>query len=319
MTRALNRISPAALAGCRRPPAVSLMPVSQSLYIASPEGLSGKSSVALGLVNLLTSGAGRVGVFRPVTQFEAADADPVVELLLAQPAVEQDYATAVGVTYRELHADYEGSMSRIVDRFGELAGLYDVVVVVGSDYTDVSTGNEWAANAQIAANLGSPVVLVVHGRGRSPEAIAETVDLARAELSAEHAQTVAVIANRVDVEDVPRVRELLQRTGLPSGAVPEVPLLVAPTVADLQLAADAALVRGNPELAATGVARASGRGDVPAQRAHPAARGLHGDRARGPLRRAAWADPRAPVRHLPAPVVDRADRRLHARRVGAPS
>jgi phosphate acetyltransferase len=221
--------------------------VSQSVYIASPEGMSGKSSVALGLVSVLTRGAGRVGIFRPVTEFSGSAVDPVVELLLAQPAVEQDYPSAIGVTYDEMHADDDAAMTRIVDRYGDLAGRYDVVVVVGSDYTDVSTGNEWADNARIAAHLASPVVLVVHGRGRSPADIAGAIDHARHDLARQHAHTVAVIANRVDPDDVDRVRELLERTGLPCGAIPEVPLLVAPTVADLQRAVGAELVRGNPE------------------------------------------------------------------------
>jgi phosphate acetyltransferase len=43
------------------------------------------------------------------------------------------------------------------------------------------------------------------------------------------------------------VRVLLTQTGLPAGAIPEIPLLVAPTVADLQQACGAQLVRGNRE------------------------------------------------------------------------
>ena len=138
--------------------------MSRSVYIASPEGLSGKSSVALGLVDLLCRQVGRVGVYRPVIDSVGA-LDPVIELLVAHPGVEQSYDDAVGVTYHDLHADPEGALSRIVDKFGVLSAKYDAVVVVGSDYTDVTTGNEWATNAQIAANIGSPVVLVVQRPG----------------------------------------------------------------------------------------------------------------------------------------------------------
>src|SRR6478609_1436040 len=153
--------------------------MSRSVYIASPEGLSGKSSVALGLVDLLSQRVGRVGVYRPVID-SVAPTDPVIELLVAHPGVSQSYDDAVGVNYQQLHADPEGALSRIVDRFGILSAQFDAVVVVGSDYTDVTTGNEWAMNAQIAANIGSPVVLVVHGRGRDPETIASTFELALA-------------------------------------------------------------------------------------------------------------------------------------------
>ncbi|HEY5879716.1 MAG TPA: phosphate acetyltransferase [Nakamurella sp.] len=223
--------------------------MSRSLYIASPEGLSGKSAVALGLVDLLSRRVGRVGVFRPILNAEP-HRDSVVELLIAQPGVWQQYKEAIGVTYAEWHADQDSALSRIVDRFGELSAQFDAVVVVGSDYTDVTTGNEWASNAQIAANLGSPVVLVVHGRDRTPAVIAATVELARSELVAWHAHPVAAVANRVDPDAIDEVRELLSRTGLVAGAIPNIPLLGAPRVADLREACGATLWRGDPALLA---------------------------------------------------------------------
>ena len=168
-------------------------------------------------------------------------------LLVGHTGVSQSYEDALGVTYAQQHADPVGSLSRIVDRFGVISSKYDAVVVVGSDYTDVTTGNEWAANAQIAANIGSPVVLVVHGRGRDPQTIASTMQLAIAELAAWHAHPVAAIANRVEPSDLDRVTALLDTTGLAVAAIPEIPMLIAPTVADLQQACRAQLVRGNPE------------------------------------------------------------------------
>ena len=221
--------------------------MSRSVFIASSDGVSGKSAVALGLVDLLGRRAGRVGVFRPVLS-SADQLDPIVRLLVGHPGVIQSYDDACGVTYEERHADPAGSLSRIVDRFGEVSAKFDAVVVVGSDYTDFTTGNEWAANAEIAANLGSPVVLVVNGLQRDPEEIVSTVELARAELVAQHAHLIAAIANRVDPDRCGEISVLLSRTGLAVGAMPETPVLSAPMVADLQKACGAELVRGNPEL-----------------------------------------------------------------------
>jgi len=220
--------------------------MSRSVFVVSPEGMSGKSSVAYCLLDLLSHRVGRVGVFRPVTRSLEA-ADPVVDLLLSHPAVDQLYDSTIGVSYHALHADFDAAMSRIVDTYGGLSARYEALVVVGSDYTDVMTGDEWFSNATIAANLGSPVVLVVHGRGRTPELIASTVDLAWSELIDKHAQPVAVVANRVEPDDVATVGALLAQTGLPTGAIPEIPVLFAPTVADLQQACGARLVRGNRE------------------------------------------------------------------------
>ena len=41
--------------------------MSRSVYVASPEGLTGKSAVALGLLDALIREVGSVGVFRPLT------------------------------------------------------------------------------------------------------------------------------------------------------------------------------------------------------------------------------------------------------------
>ena len=220
--------------------------MSRSVYLASPEGSSGKSTVALGLVHLLSSEVGRVGIFRPVTE-SSERTDLVVELLVAQTAVDQSYEEAIGVSYAVMHADPEAALAEIVRRFHDMVSRFDVLLVLGSDYTDVSTPSELAFNAKVAANLGLPVVLVVHGRGRTPEQIRMAADFALTELVAAHALPVAIIANRVEPEDLDAVRKALaSHSMLPVAAIPEVPLLVAPTVQALLEACDGRLVRGNP-------------------------------------------------------------------------
>jgi len=56
-------------------------PTATSIYIASPEGETGKSTIALGLLRRLSALVPKVGVFRPITRRE--DRDYILELLLA--------------------------------------------------------------------------------------------------------------------------------------------------------------------------------------------------------------------------------------------
>jgi phosphate acetyltransferase len=217
------------------------------VYIASPEGLTGKSAVALGLLDALTREVGSVGVFRPLanTSSGAPGGDVIVDLLISQPGIDQTYEEALGVTYEATRENADEALQVIVERFGQLVDRFDVILVLGSDYTDVSTGTELSFNAKIAANLGSPVVLVVHGRDRTPELIRAAADGAIAELRANHAQTVAVIANRVDEGAQQSVRAAL--ADLPDvmvAAVPESRILSAPTFRSLAEAAEAKLVLG---------------------------------------------------------------------------
>jgi phosphate acetyltransferase len=222
--------------------------VSRSVYVASPEGLTGKSAVALGLLDALTREVGSVGVFRPLTTAGSTsdDIDLIVDLLVNQPGISQSYDEAIGVTYEAAREDADEALHVIVERFGQLTDRFEVIMVVGSDYTDVASGTELSFNAKIAANLGSPVVLVVHGRGRSPEQIRAAADSAIAELRANHAQTVAVIANRVDHEAADAVRTTLaDLEGMVTAAIRERPLLSAPTFRALVEAAGGELVLGS--------------------------------------------------------------------------
>ncbi len=221
--------------------------MSRSVYIASSEGFTGKSAVALGLLDALTREVDSVGIFRPLTTSSGSDdVDLIVDLLVNQPGISQTYEEAIGVTYDAAREDADEALHVIVERFGQLSDRFDVILVVGSDYTDVATGTELSFNAKIAANLGSPVVLVVHGRERTPEQILAAAESAIAELRANHVHTVAVIANRVDHDAAEAIRSMLK--GLPdvvTAAIPESPLLSAPTFRALAEAAEAQLVLGS--------------------------------------------------------------------------
>jgi phosphate acetyltransferase len=217
--------------------------MTRSVYIASPEGLTGKSAIAIGLLDALTREVGSVGVFRPLVHGHGVDM--LGDMLVNQPGITQSYDDAIGVTYDAARENPDEAMHVIVEKFGRLTERYDVVLVLGSDYTDISTGTELTVNARIAANLGSPVVLVVHGRERTPEEVRATAEVAAAELRLHHAHTVAVIANRTAADQVDATRAAL--TSLPDvvvAALPETPVLSAPTVRAQAEAVDAPLVLG---------------------------------------------------------------------------
>ncbi|MFQ6227306.1 phosphate acetyltransferase [Nocardia sp. NPDC002869] len=218
-----------------------------SVYIASPEGDTGKSTVALGVLQMLCATTARVGVFRPITR-SATEPDYILELLLEHSTADIEYQQAVGVGYEQVHADPDAAISEIVMRYHQVAAVCDAVVIVGSDYTDVASPSELRFNARIAVNLGAPVLLVVRGAGRSVEEVEQLVELCTAELKSEHAQLVAVVANRCAPGELERVREALAPFGVPSWSLPEVPLLISPTMAELCEALDGEMYSGDPEL-----------------------------------------------------------------------
>ncbi|KGM10214.1 phosphate acetyltransferase [Cellulomonas bogoriensis] len=220
--------------------------MARSIYITSAEGDTGKSTVALGVLDLLTRSVQKVGIFRPVAR-STDRSDYVLELLLAHEGVDLGYDECVGVTYEEVHADPEAALARIVSRYHEVERQCDVVVIVGTDYTDVAGPTELAYNARIAVNLGAPVLLVVRGAERTAAEVRQVVDVCVGELRTHHAQVVGVVANRCTPERLVQVHRALGQ-GLPSWAIPEDQLLSAPTVGALMEAVGGQLAAGDEEL-----------------------------------------------------------------------
>ncbi|WP_020109907.1 phosphate acetyltransferase [Nocardia sp. 348MFTsu5.1] len=223
--------------------------VSNSIYLASPEGDTGKSTVALGLLHLLAASGGRVGVFRPISRTNSGQRDYILELLIEHDSSDLNYDDCIGVTYDQVHADPDAALSEIVSRFHAVEERCDAVLVVGSDHTDIANPSELTFNARIAANLQTPMLLVLKAADRTEAEVVSLAELSLAELSANHAKAVALIANRCDPDRLAEVKAALeQATGLPSWSLPADPLLVAPTVAELMAALDGEIYSGDPEL-----------------------------------------------------------------------
>ncbi len=255
--------------------------MAHSIYICSAEGNTGKSTVALGTLDTLTHRATRVGVFRPIAR-STAERDYVLELLIAHEGVVPiDYDEAIGVAYEEVHVDPDAALATIVRRFKAIEGRCDVVVIIGSDYTDVGSPTELAYNARIAANLGAPVLLVLggrvgegQGRGRSEhlgdteartaDELAQLTELAVEELEREHASLLGIVVNRADPERLPEIvgavrhasrsghgRPVAATSGEASAAVwaiPEDQFLVAPSMRSIMHAVDGELYAGDADL-----------------------------------------------------------------------
>lgn len=228
-------------------PEATRTPVS-AFYVASPEGDTGKSTIALGILHRLAATVAKVGVFRPITRGDGAPLDYILELLLDQTTAGLTYEDCVGVTYHQLHEDPDAALAEIVDRFHAVADRCDAVLVVGSDYTDVAAPSELSVNARIAANLGAPVVLAVKAKGRTAEQVAQVVELCVDEIAGQHAHTAAVVANRCDPAQLTEVGRALKEIHPQSYVLPEEPLLVAPSVAELQTAVEGAVVQGDTAL-----------------------------------------------------------------------
>ncbi|RKS93329.1 phosphate acetyltransferase [Microbacterium sp. AG790] len=245
--------------------------MAQSIYITSTEGLSGKSTIVLGVLDALTRSTPRVGVFRAIAR-SIDERDYVLEMLLDHIGVDLDYEEAVGVTYDDVRRDPDAALSRIVERFKAVEAKCDAVVVVGSDFTDVGSTSELGYNARIAANLGAPVLVVLNGRAdqgdrlgvsvpRTPQQLAQVTELALTDITHQRAELFAVITNRADPAHLDEINAAIGDVvrGVPAvdgnreaevavWSIPEDVFLVAPAVRDIMLALGGTLLRGDEAL-----------------------------------------------------------------------
>src|SRR4051794_75340 len=213
------------------------------VFVTGSEPASGKSAVALGVQQLLARRIGRLGVFRPVVAH--AEHDPILDLLRPNGAEFVPYAASYGVGYAEVRADEERALEEIVARYRALAAQCDGVLAVGTDFANLGTTGELGFNARIALNLGLPALCVVNGHERSAQETCEAIAGALQRLRGAGCEVVAVVANRVPDSALDSVKV---DGGVPIYAVPEVDLLMAPTVGQIAAACDAQMIAGDPEL-----------------------------------------------------------------------
>ncbi|MDR0849337.1 MAG: phosphate acetyltransferase [Propionibacteriaceae bacterium] len=185
--------------------------MAKSVYIVAPDSLLGKSAIAFGALEALRGAFPRVGVFRPIISTNSVD--QILESLLPAATADQEYDQAYGVTYARVREDRDGAITDIIGRYQQVAAACDVVVIVGSDYSDVINPIEFSLNAEIAANLNTPALLVLEGN-ESPDDLRYAADFCLAELRKRHAAPMGVIGVNIDPEDAVNYRKALDCHGI---------------------------------------------------------------------------------------------------------
>ncbi|MDR1513360.1 MAG: phosphate acetyltransferase [Propionibacteriaceae bacterium] len=220
--------------------------MTKSVYLLSPEGLVGKSAVALGVIDAVARHVASIGVFRPIIRTDGRDI--VLESLVQLPMIQQTYEEAVGVPYSAIQDDPEAAMSEIIARYEAIREKHDSVVIVGSDYVGDLGTSEFAYNVSVAQNLNALVLLVMSGAGRTPEGLRHQADAALDEIAHAHVAGLGFVATRLAEPELDQYRAALESIDLPIVvALPENLSLTSPTVRQQFAAAEARVLSGDPD------------------------------------------------------------------------
>ncbi|MCR8556314.1 phosphate acetyltransferase [Mucilaginibacter sp. BJC16-A38] len=216
--------------------------MTKTIFIASAEPYSGKSIIALGLVDMLLGKAQKIGFFKPVIKNDPKDGEDIhirtiIDHFQLPLKFEDTYAYTRQEVLQHLEDQSQGEMiDTIISRFKKLEENYDFTVLEGSDFLGQGTAFELETNMMIAKNLNAPALLVVSGERKT------TAEIIRDSLNFLHTfeereiQVLGIIANRVLPEQAEDVRELL-KVQLPveiiSAVIPADKALQNPTMGDI--------------------------------------------------------------------------------------
>ncbi|TLQ43655.1 phosphate acetyltransferase [Streptomyces marianii] len=222
--------------------------MTRSVYVTGIDRGDGRQVVDLGVMELLTRQVDRVGVFRPLVH---DGPDRMFDLLRVRYRLSQDPATVYGMDYSEAAAlqaekGTDELVSRLVDRFHEVARDYEVVLVLGTDFRATQLPDELALNARLANEFGASVIPVVGGKGQTAESVRAEARNAHRAYEVLGCDVLAVIVNRVAAEDRDVIAERLSaRLPVPCYVLPDEPALAAPTVAQVSQALGATVLLGD--------------------------------------------------------------------------
>jgi phosphate acetyltransferase len=231
--------------------------MTKSIFIATTEPYSGKSVVALGLVNMLLGKTKRIGYFKPiinVDQREGRDAhiQTAIAYFNLNISYEDSYAYTVAEALREMEGESRGSMmNSIITKYKKIEEEYDFTVVEGSDFLGEGTAFEFDLNLSVAKNLGAPVIVVSTGENKSTADIVSSVLNVNRNFISREVQVLAVVVNKVKPEQLDDVRQLLTNTfnnEIIIAVIPQNKSLSSPSMREIFENLDGELLIGEQQL-----------------------------------------------------------------------
>ncbi|MFD2827813.1 phosphate acetyltransferase [Leeuwenhoekiella polynyae] len=216
--------------------------MNKGIYIATLEPNSGKSIVSLGLMRTLLGKTAKVGYFRPIIDdSKNTSKDNHISTVISFFDIDLDYEDAYAFTSSEIiKKRNKGKSGEILDtiitKYKNLEDRFDFVLVEGSDFTGEGSIFEFDTNVLIAKNLGLPVILVGSGVGKTEDELLGSLQIAYTTFLDKDVSVLAVVANKVQEENLLIAKEGL-RTFLPDSvevfAIPFTEKLAHPTIKEI--------------------------------------------------------------------------------------
>jgi len=229
----------------------------KAIYIATIEENCGKTIITLGLLRMLLGRTAKVGYFRPVIEdYEEGKKDTHIEMVLSHFDLDIKYEDAYAITKSKLiKKKNNGKLGDVVDliieKYKKLEERFDFILVEGTSFTGEGTVIELDMNVLIAKNLGVPTIIVGSGEGKTLDELVDNLNLAYNSFKIKEVEVLAVIANKVQPQNLELVSNALQKSLPPSVLINSIPLIGSlsnPTIQEIIEALDAKVLFGQEYL-----------------------------------------------------------------------
>ena len=189
--------------------------MSKNIFIATAEPYSGKSIIAIGLVNMLLGKAKKVGYFKPIINSDSKEKkdehiSTVIQYFGLDVNYDDTYAFTRSQALRMIQKSSQGEMiDTIIDKFKKLEEAYDFTVIEGSDFVGEGIAFEFDANISIAKNLSAPVIIVTSAENKTTAQVVTSTLTIVHNFQSREVEVLAIVVNRVDSQQCEDVRQLL--------------------------------------------------------------------------------------------------------------
>ena len=193
--------------------------MAKSLYISTIGSDSGKSLFTLGSIEFFVKKYKQVAFFRPIISGKlTTEKERIIENIISHLDADITYDDTYAFVKEEAYdlissGRYDELLERIIYKFKQLEEKYSFVICEGTSYGGITSSFELDINADIAKNLGSPVVIVANSLNRSLESLVSTFKMTHEYYKQKDCTLAGYCFNRIEQNLVEGVKKKLQRTG----------------------------------------------------------------------------------------------------------
>jgi len=232
--------------------------MTDSLYIATTEPYCGKSLVSLGITELLLRRTNKIGIFRPVIgNSSAQERNKNIDLLLSHFDLNLKYEDTYAFLRREVtdllaQDRYDDVLDRIIAKYKALERTCDFMLCIGSDLQGGAAPLEFDFNADVAKNLGCPVLIVTSAADRDVTTVVNAVHVTLDAFLERGCQVAGMVVNRAEMDSFVELRIALRRE-LPAenivlSVIPAHKILSSPTIKEVAQQLNCEILYGRDQL-----------------------------------------------------------------------